>query len=87
MQLETQQLKDREVENLNKRCQDLRDQCMRLELAYSQSTESLAQLTSQADRLRSENANMQAERALWKVGLFWIGLDLVLTWTRKLSYA
>jgi len=69
MQLETQQLKDREVENLGKRCQDLRDQCMRLELAYSQSTESLAQSTSQVDRLRSENANLQAERTLWKVGI------------------
>jgi nucleoprotein TPR len=67
MQAEAQQLKERELENLSKRCQDLRDQSMRLELAYSQATENLAQLTSQADRLRGENANLQAERALWKV--------------------
>jgi nucleoprotein TPR len=70
MQLEAQQIKDRELENLNKKCQDLREQCMRLELAYSQSTENLTQCTTHVDRLRSENANLQAERALWKVSAF-----------------
>jgi nucleoprotein TPR len=68
MQVETHQLKERELENLNKRYQDVRDQCLRLEIAHSQATESLAQVSAQADRLRSENSNLQAERALWKVG-------------------
>ena len=67
MQKEAQQIKERDLNNLNKSCQDLRDQCMRLELAYSQATENFTRVTSQADRLHGENANLQAEKTLWKV--------------------
>jgi hypothetical protein len=60
-------MKEREFEISNKRHLDLRDQCLRLEIAHSQATENLALISSQVDRLRSENSNLQAEKTLWKV--------------------
>ncbi|KZS93210.1 hypothetical protein SISNIDRAFT_104297 [Sistotremastrum niveocremeum HHB9708] len=66
MMQDEQQLKTREIEALNRRIQDLRDQHTKLELTYSQTADNATHAHSIAERLRTECANLRAEQEIWK---------------------
>lgn len=72
-QSEAQQLKERDLARIQQRCDDLREQSTKFELAYNHATENLAQVTHDSERLRTECATLRAEKLIWKVLLMMRG--------------
>jgi septal ring factor EnvC (AmiA/AmiB activator) len=88
-QSEAQQLKAAEFTRLQDQCQSLRDQASKLEISYFQTSENLTQANATVERMRTESANLRAERSIWKVRWFsprFLGLQrLLLAASRKLK--
>ena len=61
-------MQEREVQNLQKRNQQLQEQYTRLDIACSHASEELASANGQIDRLRNECSNLRAEKKIWEVG-------------------
>lgn len=60
-------LQEREKQNLTNRNQQLHEQYTRLDIAYNHASEELGTAHSQIERLRSECANLRAEKKIWEV--------------------
>ena len=57
----------RDSESLNKRNQELQEQCTRLEIACTRTSEELSIANSHIERLRNENINLRSEKQIWEV--------------------
>ena len=60
-------LQSRNIENLQRRNQELHDQNMRIDIQLNRVSEDLLLATSQNEQLRNETANLRAERKIWEV--------------------
>ena len=57
---------EREMQNLQKRNQQLQDQYARLDIACNHASEELATANSQIERLRNDCSNLRAEKKIWE---------------------
>lgn len=60
-------MQSRDLENLQRRNQELHDQNTRIDIQLNRVSEDLLMATSQNDQLRNETANLRAEKKIWEV--------------------